>query len=63
VVTISGSGDDAEVTVSVSGTSYSGGVGDTLAGTYEIVSITTECADFRAEGETFTACEDDTADK
>ena len=44
-------GHSPEVTVTVGGTRYTGEVGDTLAGTYEVVSITTECADFRADGE------------
>jgi hypothetical protein len=63
LVAVAGSGDDASVTISVDGTRYTGGVGDTLAGTYEVVSVTTECADFRADGEVFTACQRDTADK
>jgi len=60
---VTGSGDDAEVTISVDGTRYAGGVGDTLANTYTVVSATSECADFRADGDTFTACETSSADK
>jgi hypothetical protein len=63
LVSVTGSGDDAEITISVDGTRYAGGVGDTLAGTYVVVSATSECADFRADGDTFTACETSTADK
>jgi hypothetical protein len=63
VVSVTGSGDDARVTVSVNGTRYTGGVGDTLAGTYVVVSATAECADFRADGDTFTKCEGATTDK
>jgi hypothetical protein len=61
MVAITGSGSDRTVEVTVDGTSYSGQQGDTIAGTYEVTDISSECADFSTDDGAFTLCEGDAA--
>jgi hypothetical protein len=58
---IDGSGGDARVSVTIDGTAYSGQEGDTLASTYEVVEISSDCADFRTDSDAFTLCEGQSA--
>jgi hypothetical protein len=63
LTSIEGSGTDRTVTVSIESQSYTGAEGDTLAGAYLVVNISSDCADFErtADQDTFTLCTGDSA--
>jgi hypothetical protein len=63
LTSIEGSGTDRTVTVSIESQSYTGAEGDTLAGAYRVVNISSDCADFErtADQDTFTLCTGDSA--
>jgi hypothetical protein len=61
LVGIQGTGDERTVSVTVDGTSYSGTEGDTLASTYEVVEISSDCVDFRTDDDAFTLCQGQSA--